>query len=107
SSCPFKNARQKIYGLGYSLLVFVYDKSDNDRSRTATLNVLHSIFIEKQRTADYQMTRGLLEILERDGNEDDIMAFLLDKMLPVDEIEARQIAEKLLQTPPELGYLTI
>ena len=23
SSCPFKSARQKIYGLGYSLLVFV------------------------------------------------------------------------------------
>lgn len=28
SSCPFKNARQKIYGLGYNLLVFVYDKRD-------------------------------------------------------------------------------
>ncbi len=30
SSCPFKNARQKIYGLGYNLLVFVYDKHDAD-----------------------------------------------------------------------------
>lgn len=29
SSCPFKSARQKIYGLGYSLLVFVYDKKDD------------------------------------------------------------------------------
>ena len=26
SSCPFRSARQKIYGLGYNLLVFVYDK---------------------------------------------------------------------------------
>ncbi len=26
SSCPFQSARQKIYGLGYSLLVFVYEK---------------------------------------------------------------------------------
>ena len=26
SSCPFKNAQQKIFGLGYNLLVFVYDK---------------------------------------------------------------------------------
>ena len=26
SSCPFKNAEQKIFGLGYNLLVFVYDK---------------------------------------------------------------------------------
>jgi hypothetical protein len=30
-----------------------------------------------------------------------------DKMLPVDEIEARAIAEDLLKSPPELGYLTI
>lgn len=29
SSCPFKSARQKIYGLGYSLIVFVYDKADS------------------------------------------------------------------------------
>lgn len=29
SSCPFKSARQKIFGLGYSLLIFVYDKIDN------------------------------------------------------------------------------
>jgi hypothetical protein len=40
SSCPFKHARQKIYGLGYSLLVFVYEKTDDPRTRTATLNIL-------------------------------------------------------------------
>ncbi len=28
SSCPFKSARQKIFGLGYNLLVFVYHKED-------------------------------------------------------------------------------
>ncbi|MFM8330292.1 MAG: hypothetical protein ACKN9T_01235 [Candidatus Methylumidiphilus sp.] len=28
SSCPFKSARQKIYGLGYALIVFVYAKAD-------------------------------------------------------------------------------
>ena len=28
SSCPFKNARQKIFGLGYNLLVLVYEKID-------------------------------------------------------------------------------
>src|SRR5581483_4114007 len=25
SSCPFRSARQKIYGLGYNLLLFVYE----------------------------------------------------------------------------------
>ena len=29
SSCPFRSARQKIYGLGYALLIFVYDKQDD------------------------------------------------------------------------------
>ena len=104
---PFKHARQKIYGLGYALLVFVYDKSDDPKARTATLNILHTIFIEKRRTADYQMTHGLLDILKRDGNEDDLVAFMQDKMLPVDEIEVRRIARELLKAPPEQGYLTI
>ena len=26
SSCPFRSAEQKVYGLGYNLLVFVYEK---------------------------------------------------------------------------------
>ena len=34
SSCPFKSARQKIYGLGYHLIVFVYEKTDDHRGRT-------------------------------------------------------------------------
>jgi hypothetical protein len=44
SSCPFKNARQKIYGLGYSLLVFVYDKRDDEATRPVgwTSNTLSS-----------------------------------------------------------------
>jgi len=43
SSCPFKSARQKIYGLGYSLLVFVYDKVDDQALRAARLQVLHTV----------------------------------------------------------------
>lgn len=107
SSCPFKAARQKIYGLGYNLIVFVYEKSDDARNKTARLNMKHTIFIEKERTGDYQMTRGLREILERDGNAEDLVAFMQDRNLPVDEIEANNIAEQLLREKPEQGYLTI
>ncbi len=106
-SCPFKHARQKIWGLGYSLLVFVYDKTDNPQTRTATLSIQHTIFVEAMRTADFQMTKGLRDILANAGNVDDLIAFMQDKMLPVDDIEARRIAEELLQKPPEQGYLTI
>lgn len=107
SSCPFKNARQKIFGLGYSLLIFVYEKIDEQKTRTGRLNILHSIFIEAKRTADYQTTKGILNIIENNGNEDDFVAFMQDRLLPVEEIQASQIAKEILANPPNIGYLTI
>lgn len=107
SSCPYKSARQKVYGLGYGLLVFVYEKTDDHEGRTGCLNMRHAVFVEKARTADFQMTRGILEILKRDGNRDDLTAFFQDKNLPVDEIEANNIANAILENPPLQGYLTI
>jgi hypothetical protein len=107
SSCPFKSARQKIYGLGYSLLVFVYEKTDDPQTSTGNLNVLHTIFVSKERTADFQTTAGLRRILENEGNKDDIMAFIEERRLPVDEIEASALADEILANPPEVGYLTI
>jgi len=107
SSCPFKSARQKIYGLGYSLLVFVYDKTDDPATSTGNLNILHTIFVAKEQTADFQTTTGLRRILENEGNKDDLLAFLQERMLPLDDIEASSVADELLQKPPEIGYLTI
>src|ERR1044071_3477726 len=107
SSCPYKSARQKIYGLGYNLLVFVYQKMDDNQIRTGRLDMRHTIFIESSKTGDYQMTKGILNILDNEGNVDDLVAFMQDRSLPVDEIEANNIAEEILRNPPELGYLTI
>lgn len=107
SSCPYKNARQKIFGLGYSLLVFVYEKTDDPETQTGTLNILHTIFVEAEQTADYQTTTGLIKILENNGNKDDLIAFMQDRMLPIEEIQASQIADEILNKPPSIGYLTI
>jgi hypothetical protein len=107
SSCPFKSAAQKVYGLGYHLLIFVYSKYDDSKERTGRLNMQHTIFVEKSRTADFQTTKGITDILNRDGNKDDVIAFILDRNLPVDEIGANQLAERILTSPPTQGYLTI
>jgi hypothetical protein len=107
SSCPFESARQKIYGLGYALLIFVYDKFDDAQTQTARLAMQHVIFIEQAYTADYQTTLGIRQILENDGNQDDLVAFMCDRLLPVDEIQAQQLAEEILRNPPAIGYLTI
>ncbi len=107
SSCPFKSGRQKIFGLGYSVLVFVYEKTDDHDAKTGRLDIRHMIFVEASRTGDFQMTKGLRQIVENDGNIDDLMAFMQDKQLPIDEIEAKRLAEQVLASPPEQGYLTI
>ena len=107
SSCPYKFVRQKIYGLGYSLIVFVYEKIDDHKNKTGRLNFLYTIFVEKKFTADFQTTKGLLQILKNDANSDDIIAFMHDRNLPLDDIEANEIAKELLKKKPEQGYLTI
>lgn len=107
SSCPFKSARQKIFGLGYSLLVFVYDKSDNNKKRTGRLDIKHTIFVESHRTGGFQTTSGLRKIIENNGNSDDVLAFFEERLLPVEDIQAKILAEELLNNPPEVGYLTI
>lgn len=87
--------------------MFVYDKQDNPVEKTAELTFVHASFITKTKTADYQTSRGIREILERDGNRDDILAFLIDRSLPGDDIVLNNLADEILQSPPTLGYLTI
>jgi hypothetical protein len=107
SSCPFKNAQQKIFGLGYNLLVFVYDKQDDAKTKTALLDFVSCSFIEKERTADYQTTTSLLQMIENKANSEDIFAYLNDRNIPADEITLIKIAEQILKNPPKVGYLTI
>jgi hypothetical protein len=107
SSCPFKDAKQKIFGLGYNLLVFVYDKVDNPKTKTANLDFVSCSFISKERTADYTTTFRLREMVKDKANIEDIIAYLTDKNIPADEITLQQLAEQILKTPPKQGYLTI
>lgn len=72
SSCPFKNARQKIYALGYNLF-----------------------------------TKTIRQMIDNNANTEDIIAYLIDRNLPADEITMRNLAEEILHTKPEQGYLTV
>jgi hypothetical protein len=87
--------------------VFVYEKSDDPAARTGKLDILHAIFVEKERTADYQTTSGLRRLIENHANRDDVIAFFQERMLPIDEIETEQLADEVLKTPPGTRYLTI
>lgn len=105
SSCPFKSARQKIFGLGYNLLVFVYDKYDyNDFCK---LDFKNLTFVEAPRTADFTVTKRLREMLDDGANKDDIIGFLVDRNIPGDEIIYNDLADEILFSPPSQGFLTI
>ncbi len=107
SSCPFKDAKQKIFGLGYNLLVFVYNKTDDNKNKKAILDFVSCSFLEKERTADFTTTFRIREMIGDGANKEDIIAYLNDKNIPADEITLSLIAEKILQNTPKQGYLTI
>lgn len=105
SSCPFKSARQKIFGLGYNLLVFVYNKRDT--KDTCYLEITHCTFIEAERTADYTITAQLRDMLQHNANKEDIISLLYDRNVPGDDIVYNELADEILRHPPQQGYLTI
>ena len=107
SSCPFRSAEQKVYGLGYHLMIFVYDKRDDTDSEMAYLQFVDAIFIHQSQTADYLTTKGILNILASGANTDDLDAFLQERNLPLDEVGRRLLADRILTKPPKQGYITI
>ncbi len=105
SSCPFKASRQKIFGLGYNLLVFVYDKVDMDDR--CSLNFLNCTFIKAERTGDYTTTMRIAEMLDDGADKEDLIGYFNDKGIPGDEITHSDLADEVLSKKPKIGYLTI
>lgn len=105
SSCPFKSARQKIFGLGYNLIVFVYEKTDTEN--TCTLNFVNCTYIDRLRTADFTTTKRILEMLEDGASKEDLIAYFQDRGIPGDEITHNDLADEVLSRKPIQGYLTV
>ena len=105
SSCHFKNAEQKIFGLGYNLLVFVYDKVE--KINICNLHFKYCSFIPSDRTSDFTMTKRLIEMKKDGANIEDIIGFLSDRNIPADDIGYNRIADKILNSDIKQGYLTI
>ncbi|MBQ9026716.1 MAG: hypothetical protein IJ104_10165 [Methanobrevibacter sp.] len=105
SSSPFKNIEQKIYGLGHNLLIFVYEKTDiNDK---CYLDFKHCIFIDAEKTGDYNLTKILRKLIKLNADKEDIIDILKDSNVPGDDPALEILAEKIIKNPPEQGYLTI
>ena len=46
-------------------------------------------------------------MIDNKANIDDIIAYLMDRNIPADDITLNQLAKTILTTPPKQGYLTI
>jgi len=107
SSCPYKDAKQKIFGLGYNLLLFVYEKLDDTLANAARINFVSCSFVPEDRTSDYTTTKRLLEMINDGAIAEDIASYLNDRNIPADDVNLLRIAEEVLENPPQIGYLTI
>lgn len=115
SSCPFREATQKIYGLGYSLLVIVYVKRDEMEQQAAYLDIKHVVYVDKTRTGDFNLTKQIRTLIEEGLNApgglealvEDLDALLQDKNVPLDDVSRRKLAERLTGDVPQQGFLTI
>ena len=101
SSAPFRDFRQKIEGLGYHLVLFVYVKEE-DRIDFPSVR-----FIPAELTADFQTTTYLRHLIGEEAELEDLVAYLQDRQVPADESSLISYAEELLENPPRQGYLTI
>ena len=67
SSCPFRDASQKIFGLGYDLLVFVYEKTDTHETQSAAIDIRHAIGRRSDRLSGEVAVGYQAEDLEHHG----------------------------------------
>lgn len=107
SSCRYTSAEQKKFGPGFHVLVFLYKKRDSDEEKAAFLEIQKTIFVSKERTADYTLTQTLQEHLDADANDEDLIGLIRDRHLPLTDKEMEAVVKRLREKPLLQGYLGI
>lgn len=103
SSSPFKNIEQKIYGLGHNLLIFVYEKTDMNNN--CYLDFKQCIFLEAEKTGDYNLTKVLREMVENREGKSKIIEILKEGNVPGNEDDLESLAEKPIMLDDSCYYL--
>ena len=108
SSSPFRSIHQKVYGLGYNLLLFVYEKADltDTGGNYSNVKIVSCAFISKERTGDYQLTKAIIEAVKNKCTKKEIIRLFELKNLP-DKATHEEIAEEVMKHTPLQGYVTI
>jgi len=112
SSSPYRSIDEKIFGLPYNVLLFIYRKEDKEGY--AKLEILRCCYIPKELTGDYSTTRLARELrdnyLRKEIGVDEIIGRLEEK-LGITEVADLNvtpgIVQRIIDNPPAPGVLTI
>lgn len=105
SSCPYRNPKQKIYGLGYSLLIFTYEKKNTIDG--VQIKFLDISFIDESKTGDYTITKLVNDMLDEGCNKNDIINLLRIREISDDTETLNMLSDMIISKRPNQGYLTI
>lgn len=105
SSTPYRTSRQKVFGLGHNILIFVYEKHDN--GVTSRLEFKNCTFIPSDRTADYTLTKQINELKARGTTFEEVRDLLVRKGIPGGDAILDTLTEQVLDSDVKQGYITI
>ncbi len=112
SSSPYRSIDEKIFGLPYNILLFIYCKEDLDGY--AWLDILRCCYIPREYTGDYSATRLARQLRERYLKKEigvDEFIQRLEIKLGIAEAEDLNITpgmiQRIIDNPPAPGALTI
>lgn len=106
SSSRFRSVRQKVFGLGYGIVLFAYEQIEDEFAMKTTIRVRRVVYIAAERTASYSITKTIKELIENDCNQEELEGYLLSISMGLDEAEAEAIAQKImLDKTINVGYI--
>jgi len=112
SSSPYRSIDEKIFGVPYNILLFIYEKEDLDGY--ARLNILRCCYIPQEYTGDYGTTRLARQLRDRYLKKEigvDEFIRRLEEKLGITEAEDLNITpgmvQRIIDTPPAPGAVTI
>jgi hypothetical protein len=107
SYCLMHSGTQMVHGLGYDVLLFVYHQQSDFAAGTVGLDIRDTIWVKNYRTADWYSTRSIINCLEEKPAIEDILSRFDIISLPVFPGEALKLAQEILKTPPQQGYVAM
>lgn len=112
SSSPYRSLDEKIFGLPYNVLLFIYRKEDKEGY--ARLEILRCCYVPKELTGDYSTTRLARELRDKYLRKEigvDAIIGRLEEKLGITEVEDLNvtpgIVQRIIDNPPAPGVLTI